>query len=183
MGLRFYLEEWRLSSFSHSRQAHTLQKDASWALQHCQATAWQGDGDLLPGRQLQGRSHAPAAMSTGGLWWAEQYLKAPRVHIWLAQRPVLGLCTHGPPAAPPAGCTVIHLRASLGITLGWVRRAYRCSFAISGPLYLPTDSARDTFSRPMPVICSDGHPTLMYLQFTVPRYLGTFLQGPSKLRG
>lgn len=102
---------------------------------------------MLPGRQLQGRSHAPAAMSTGGLWWAEQYLKAPRVHIWLAQRPVLALCTQGPPAAPPAGCTVIHLQASMSITLGWVRGAYRCSFAISGPLYLLTDSVRGTHAR------------------------------------
>lgn len=146
-------------------------------------------------------------MSTGGLWWAEQYPKAPRVHIWLVQRPVPALCTHGPPAAPPAGCAALcthvppaahlqpHLQPHLLAVLPfiyrhhqaslweWVRGIYGCSFPTSSPLYLLTNSARDTFSRPVTVICSDGHPTLMYLQFTVPRCFGTSLQGPSELRG
>lgn len=42
-----------------------------------------------------------------------------------------------------AGSSVIHLWASWGLTLGWVRRAHS-SFAITGPLYALTDAVRDT---------------------------------------
>lgn len=56
-----------------------------------------------------GGSSRAGAMSTGGIWWLEQYSKVPRVHIWLVQRPVPAVCIHGPPAAPPVGCVIIHL--------------------------------------------------------------------------
>lgn len=76
MVLRFYLEEWRLNSSNHSRQAHSSKGcilGSALLPDH-----WiQGDRDFLSGRQLQ--VLVPVAMSTGRVWWAEQYPKGSRL--------------------------------------------------------------------------------------------------------